>query len=363
MTTLRIAAISLFVVLSGVLTWRAIRSGSPRSTPASAPAQQANVPREPQGAAQVPSTVAPPGQASNHLGPFSVAGRDYFVELQTRKIRPDATDQQGDTVVGMEIRDAAGAVQFRRTFPYAQATEDEFESWSVSALSLTGKNGAGLLVSYDVYSEPSAPQQESTGWFQVFGVVNGKFVSFGAPLEVQGGLVEKYADGHTYRAARALDTQADVMEFKVWSGHCRLIYPIRVDWANGKLTPVEECVRNSGESGAGCQYIVVPEEKLYSQGVTFVRLWPGPDEKSGPPAKAVVRKDAKVELLTARIAMQWVESDTTAVAANSTGPLGAVVSIGVAPDTELWLKVRIDGKEGWMHSEEDFVALGLPEDE
>jgi len=25
--------------------------------------------------------------------------------------------------------------------------------------------------------------------------------------------------------------------------------------------------------------------------------------------------------------------------------------------------VRIDGKEGWMHSEEDFVALGLPEDE
>ena len=360
MTTLRIAAISLFVVLSGVLTWRAIRSGSPRKTPA--PAQQANVPREPQGA-QVPSAVAPPGQAGNRLGPFSIAGRDYFVELQTRKVRPGATDQQGDTVVGMEIRDAAGAVQFHRTFPYAQATEDEFESWSVSALSLTGKNGTGLLVNYDVYSEPSAPQQESTAWFQVFGVVNGKFVSFGAPLEVEGGLVDKYADGHTYRAARTLDTQTDIVEFKVWSGHCRLLYPIRVDWANGKLTPVEECAKNSGESGAGCQYSVVPEEKLYAQGITFVRLWPGPDEKSGPPAKAVVRKDAKVELLTARIAMQWVESGTATASANSTGPVGDVVSIGVAPDTELWLKVRIDGKEGWMHSEEDFVALGLPEDE
>jgi len=70
-----------------------------------------------------------------------------------------------------------------------------------------------------------------------------------------------------------------------------------------------------------------------------------------------------VELLTARIAMQWVESGTATASANSTGPLGDVISIGVAPDTELWLKVRIDGKEGWMHSEEDFVALGLPEDE
>jgi hypothetical protein len=29
----------------------------------------------------------------------------------------------------------------------------------------------------------------------------------------------------------------------------------------------------------------------------------------------------------------------------------------------LWLQVRIDGKEGWMHSDEDFRALGLPEDE
>ncbi len=361
MTTLRIAAISLFVVLSGVLTWRAIRSGSPRKAPA--PAQQANVPPEPQGAAQVPSAVVPPGQARNHLGPFSVAGRDYFVELQTRKVRPGTTDQQGETVVGMEIRDAAGAVQFRRTFPYAQATEDEFESWSVSAMSLMGKNGTGLLVSYDVYSEPSAPQQESTGWFQVFGVVNGKFVSFGAPLEVQGGLVDKYAGAHTYRAARALDTQADIVEFKVWSGHCRLIYPVRVDWTNGKLTPGEECAKNNGESGTGCQYVVLPEEKFYSQGITFVRLWPGSDEKSGPPAKTVVRKDAKIELLTARIAMQWAESGTTAGAASSTGPVGDVVSIGVAPDTELWLKVRIDGKEGWMHSEEDFLALGLPEDE
>jgi len=38
-------------------------------------------------------------------------------------------------------------------------------------------------------------------------------------------------------------------------------------------------------------------------------------------------------------------------------------SVGISADSDLWLKVRIDGKEGWIHSEEDFQALGLPEDE
>jgi len=26
----------------------------------------------------------------------------------------------------------------------------------------------------------------------------------------------------------------------------------------------------------------------------------------------------------------------------------------------VWLKIRIDGKEGWLHHDEDFLALGFP---
>jgi hypothetical protein len=37
--------------------------------------------------------------------------------------------------------------------------------------------------------------------------------------------------------------------------------------------------------------------------------------------------------------------------------------IGWAQNEELWLKARIDGKEGWMHGEEDFNAFGLPHDQ
>ena len=361
MKTLRLAAIGLFVVGASVFGWRTIRTRlhrriAPSTTqPASPPLQTSS--------SQALSAAASASESTNHLGPFAIAGRDYTVELQTRKVQPGSTDEQGDTVVAMEIRDAAGAVQYRRTFAYQEKNEAFSDSWSVDARLLTGTNGTGLLVSYDAYSEPSAPEEEPTGWFQVFGLVNGKFVPFGSPLEVQGGLLDKYGDGHTYKAARPLGAQADVIEFKVWAGHCRLIYPVSVDWTQGNLSPVQECTSTAGALPTGCEYEVVPEDKLYTEGITFVRLWPSPDEKLGQPMKVVVKKDSKVDLLTAQVATRWVESNAAGPSASSVGPRNNAGGFDLTVDANLWLKVRIDGKEGWMHSEEDFRALGLPEDE
>ena len=86
--------------------------------------------------------------------------------------------------------------------------------------------------------------------------------------------------------------------------------------------------------------------------------------------KTVVKEDSKVDLLTALVATHWLEGPTSSngpwiFQLNDAGSFG-VTSGGVADthaSNDLWLKVRIDGKEGWMHSEEDFYALGLPEDE
>jgi hypothetical protein len=30
------------------------------------------------------------------------------------------------------------------------------------------------------------------------------------------------------------------------------------------------------------------------------------------------------------------------------------------PAEDPWLKVRIDGNEGWIHTPEDYMAIGLP---
>src|SRR6201987_2215737 len=258
MTAFRFAAIGLLVVVASAFGWRA------------------------------PSTTAPTSKSVKHLGHFSIAGREYTIDLETKKLPPCSAVAQVDTVLPMEIKDSEGAVQYRRTFPYIEAKEDYFESWSVSAFLLGGTNGTGLLVSYDVYSEPSAPEEEPTGWFQVFGVVNGKFIPYGAPLEVRGGLLDEYAKGHTYTATRALGAQADAIEFKAWTGHCRLICPVRVDWAQGKLSPAQECTKSAGVVTTGCEYQVVLEDKLYTEGITFVRLWARPDEQTCQPVNTDV---------------------------------------------------------------------------
>ena len=354
------AVAGLLIAAASVLGGRAIytRAHSQAKVSAAAPSLA------PSAESQAPATGAssPANESEKKLGPFTIDGQNYTVELRTRKVQEGSAGEGGDTVVAMEIRDAAGALQYQKTFPYVKGTGDSFESWSVSALPLTGTNGAGLLVSYDNYFEPSAPEEEPTGWFQVFGVIGGKLAPFGAPLEVQGGLLDQYVDGQAYAAGRSLDTHADEVDFKIWAGHCRIVFPIRVDWSKGTLTPAQDCAMSAGESSAGCQYKVVPEPQLYSNGITFVRLWPSPSEKSGAPQNTVVKKDSKVELLTALVATKWVEGSPVGPA-NKKGPMDDAATLGVDSGADLWIKVRIDGKEGWMHSEEDFRALGLPEDE
>jgi len=364
MKTLRYLVVIVLVIGAGVAGWRTIRTG--RRSQTSVPAQQFS--SQPQVVnSQVASTTAPAGEPPNRLGPFLIAGQTYTIELQTKKLRPGSPVDSGDTVVAMEIHDAAGTVEYLRTFPYLEASDDDLESWSVSAFLLAGTNGKGLLVSYHNYSEPSAPEEEPSGWLQVFGVLNGRLVPFGAPLQVQGGLMDGYVAGDTYKTARPLDTQADAVEFKVWTGHCRLVFPVRVDWTQGKISPAQECPKSADELGVGCQYRVVPEDKLYSSDITFVRLWPGPDEKSGNAEKTVVKKNSKVDLLTVLVATHWDKGNPGGLAASSKGPMDDAGGFGVASagtaGRDLWLKVRIDGKEGWLHSEEDFQALGLPEDE
>jgi hypothetical protein len=85
-------------------------------------------------------------------------------------------------------------------------------------------------------------------------------------------------------------------------------------------------------------------EALREDQQTFVRLFPEPDD--GFTAQhVVVQAASKIEYLEARASVSWNQD-------------GNGISFGV--DGDLWLKVRIDGKEGWIHSQEDFSAVGLP---
>lgn len=366
MKVMRWVMIGVLGVAAGAAGWyvariRTHRNAGPASIhlgagqPAGVAPQNANP--------QIFSAPLAPTPSPSRLGPFSIAGRNFTVNLESKKLGSGAP---GETVIAMEIKDDAGAVQFRRTFPFAEPQGDDFELWSVNAFLLKGTNGSGLLVTYNDYFEPSAPEEEPTGWYQIFGVLDGTLVPFGAPLAVAGGLLDEYTDGHTYKTARPIGAQADAVEFKVWTGHCRLIFPVQIDWAKGKLKPAQECSSAPSGLSAGCQYKVLPEEQFYRQfegELTFVRLWPTAGETQGKPEKTVVKKDSKVELLAALAATAWTEGKAGAAAANSKGLQDEAGGFGMASGADLWIKVRIDGKEGWLHSNEDFRALGLPEDE
>lgn len=95
-----------------------------------------------------------------------------------------------------------------------------------------------------------------------------------------------------------------------------------------------------------CEYQVEAERRPPEEDMTFVRLHVEADEGMGIPAHVVVRQYSQVEFLGAEVELRWQED------ANGIG-----MSIGDDP----WLKVRIDGKEGWIHTQEDFVAIGLPQ--
>jgi hypothetical protein len=66
----------------------------------------------------------------------------------------------------------------------------------------------------------------------------------------------------------------------------------------------------------------------------------------GVPRHVVVRKGSRVEFLGAKIKLSWDASHE-------------VLFFG-ADDQDPWLKVSIDGQQGWIHTQEDFDAVGVP---
>jgi hypothetical protein len=323
-----------------------------------------------------PGTASPAGAAEQkeneqRLGPFSISGSDYTVVLHNKKQQPGSTQESGDTVVAIEIRDGAGAVLYQRKFPYQEANDTFSEAWSVDARLLAGTNGTGLLVSYSFDTEPSAPQQSYPDWWQVFGVVDGKLKPFGAPVYFEGQLGwDAAAKTNTYKSAGSLGPRADALQFRIWTGHFRMIYPVRVDWAEGKMTPAQPCDEQAAMGGTGevqaCQYSVLPEADRRIDNTTFVTICAHPNEKCENSQKVVVKTNSKVDLLVSQVKLHWNGGVATGPSGKSDKLMDAMDDSGGAgwgQNDELWLKVRIDGKEGWMHGEEDFNAFGLPHDQ
>ncbi|HSW49896.1 MAG TPA: hypothetical protein VLH09_06950 [Bryobacteraceae bacterium] len=242
------------------------------------------------------------GGEERSVGPLAFRDRSFQATVSAESIR---------------ITDAEGAVHFERKLPNGTTAD---------VAPLAGKNGAGLLVTYE--TKAAVPPVRS---WEVLGVLDGKLTSFGLPILPDGGL-QPGAPGWD------ADLRVDVLNFRVSAGNFFVIVPVEVNWESGSVRLAYVLVKR-------CRMAVEVSRKPVEAAAT-VRLFPGTDEEAGKPASVQVRKDSVVELLGSEGRVMWEEFDDR-------------IALSVAED--IWLRVRIDGKEGYLRSPEDFEAIGLPE--
>ena len=279
---------------------------------------------------------------NQQFGPFDLKGQRFTVVLRKKRVRGGTTSDSQETLAQLEMRDANGTVQYKESFPYHVSGNQFTDTTDATVEALEGTQGSGLLVTYGVL--PSTPLGGES--WQVFGLFNGKLVPFSKPIVTEGQLATDSPGGSAVRTSKEPNFKADVLRLRVWNGNFFVIVPLRVDWAMARMSLAWRCSASiPGSSPPLCEYGVEASRIPSQLDPTFVRLFPEPSE-GFVPAHVVLWKSSKVEILATEAEVVWSEYPD-------------FVGITVAEDA--WLKVRIDGQEGWIHTQEDFQAIGLPQ--
>jgi hypothetical protein len=282
------------------------------------------------------------------MGPFKINGRDFTVTLKIIKYL-NASMGFDETVESLSIVDKEGAIHYQKSFSVESSDGGFVESMSISAYALDsydkkgylnksgrlenvlskGHAGEGLILYYCIV--PSAPLAGVS--CQVFVLQEARLISLFLPLGVYGRIYELPNGSHP-NSQRLFE--GNTMRFGVWTGWFEVIIPVRV-FDRLRVVPLHY------HSTFGYNVFDVKVERRHFGEETFVRLSENP-EISSIPQHVIIKKDTQVEFLFA-YARVSIES----------GRAECVISTGEMP----WLKVRIDGKEGFVRDAEDLLALGI----
>ena len=318
--------------------------GLPAQRESPSPNAQPTTPPDPQPSAQAPPNSARGPQLEDieeSKGPFSFSGQTFTVVLHSKRI-PGLKGDYAQTLASLDIVDAAGAIAHHEEFPHAMENGEFSDTCSVSINPIKGSNGAGLLL--DTGCLPSAPL--SGGPWQIFGVVNGKLAPIGKPLYAEGEMGD-FIPGQINHIGNLTQILPDVLRIRLFTGYFFVSVPVRVNWMEGKLALGQHCFYQTGHGLAegGCEMPVEGvEQHRDQQDVSFVRMFTESNEQIGTPAHVVIQKNSRVEILATKVFVKWNEEKD---------------SIGLGVGDDIWVKIRVDGKEGWIHTNEDLQAIGL----
>jgi hypothetical protein len=253
-----------------------------------------------------------------------------------------------ETVASFDVRDAAGDVLFKydvvddpRELELARVQREGrfLYSYSAGRYLLEGSPGEALMVDWSFL--PSAPGACTTQ--VILGIVDDELVPFGEPF-CETLVTPRDLSASVWRLKKDEQTGADVLEVRRRTPYFSVTIPIRVDFSTGRLLPLQRCLRmNEAAKWVDlCEFPVQAHRRPQTE-VTFVRLFSGPDE-GRTPRHVVVQPDSAVKFLSAL-------APNVFDASGNWKPSPA--------DDRPWLKVRVDGKEGWVREDEDLRALGL----
>lgn len=295
-----------------------------------------------------PSAEAPRVvDSAQELGIFEIGGARYGVLARLKSISGANDPKTSVTLSELEILGANGGVVYRKGFPADLQGGRFARTLSASASSLQGAGGAALVIR--LLEEPAAAS-EGESWL-VFAIVGGKLTALGTPLPpgqgtglAVGGVVTGVMVSGGVNVM-PLASKAEALEFRAWTGNFFVFVPVRMDWEQGQWGEGENCfaLDKGTLKKTGCNMRLDAAARPRAQGLVMT-LYTDPVEDRYHASQVPIVSGAQFEILTARAIVNWKD-------------VGGRVACSFE---DVWLRVRVNGDTGWVHSEADFAALGLP---
>jgi hypothetical protein len=262
------------------------------------------------------------------LGPFPIDGHEFSVRLKVICYKESqhegvCNEDDEETVSSVSIVDENGKSRFSKSFPVSLV--HELGRHLVDVTLLEGREHQALELTYEDVSSPPRTGES----IQLFGLLNRTLKPLDLePLEFHGGLVD-LPPGQLKNSKRLLEN--DTLQIYALTTYFYIVTPVRVNWKDFRLEQ-----QGSGDFDVADQppYKIRPDIESERP----IHVYPSPDGKTTP-VGVNLTPQSRVELLKARFT-------------------------GAPPDehdsaNDTWLKIRIDGQEGWILGVDDYLALGL----
>ena len=265
-------------------------------------------------------------------GTFELAGKSWTVVLRGKRVanvNDAALTSPDGWVQSFEIQDASHLTVFKN---HDLATGEV----SASAELVEGQTGKGIVVSWGF--ETDAPG--SCRWYQFFTVLQDRLLPLGVPIcEVLEFAATKDKMTLKYDEKGHFDYFDTINHVEFYD----VIVPIRVSFLDARLMGGRLELIPHQPRGSWCAFPVRAETGQRRDRDSFVRLFSQADRPDAP-QHVVVKPDSQIQFLSA--AGRCTLDDYHQ-------PMG--IDLRDRP----WLQISIDGQTGWIHDEEDLIAVGL----